>query len=167
MTDAEYPYFSGDTGDNGTCEYVAAQAVGTISSFSYATPPCASGACETQNDILLAQNLYQYGPVGIIVDASQWQDYTFGVFNNCNNDYADMDHGVQVVGWGDDSGLRHFMDESGEPMTPPHPAGTVAFWIVRNSWADSWGQSGYIDILGSEYQRNTCGISNEAIYATI
>ena len=67
MTDDEYPYESGTTGSNGTCAYVQAQATGRIKKMAFATPPCWNGTCPDQNDLLLAQNLYENGPTGIIV----------------------------------------------------------------------------------------------------
>lgn len=73
MTEDSYPYVSGDSGDSGTCAYVKSQVAANISAFTYATPPCSSGACSNQNDVLLAQNLASHGPAGIIVDASNWQ----------------------------------------------------------------------------------------------
>ena len=76
MTEDEYPYESGFNGMNGTCTYDKTKAIYSIKDWKYATPPCFNGTCTDQNDILLAQNLYEVGPVGIIVDASQWQDYT-------------------------------------------------------------------------------------------
>ena len=55
-------------------------------------------------------------------DASNWQDYTFGPFQDCASDYASMDHAVQVVGWDAD-----FERVEGAPFT-------TGMWIVRNSW---------------------------------
>lgn len=64
------------------------------------------------------------GPLIINVDASAWSAYEEGVFNGCNQN-PDIDHVVQLVGYGTDSQLGDY-------------------WIVRNSWTAGWGENGYI-----------------------
>ena len=84
---------------------------------------------------------------------SQWQDYTWGSFSDCSSAAADMDHGVQVVGFNTfNTNSTHLPN--------------VDVWLVRNSWGEDWGENGYIEFDGSVNQINTCGISNEAIYIT-
>jgi len=53
---------------------------------------------------------------------------------------ADLDHGVDLVGYGTESGTD--------------------YWIVRNSWSASWGEAGYAKILRGS---NFCGV---ALFAT-
>jgi C1A family cysteine protease len=43
------------------------------------------------------------------------------------------------------------------------PSGT-AFWSVRNSWATSWGEAGYIRLA---YGANTCGVADEATFVQV
>lgn len=148
QTEASYPYTSGLTGSAGTCAYNASDVAVKISSFVYATPAC-SGACTSQNEDLLAQNLYKSGPVSICVDASPWQTYTSGILTDaagCDATYTDLDHCVQLVGFGVDS------------------SSNTKFWSVRNSWASSWGEAGYIRLL---YGANTCGVADEATQVVI
>jgi len=65
------------------------------------------------------------GPLAISVDASTWSAYETGVFNGCNQTSPDIDHAVQLVGYGKDPVLGDY-------------------WLVRNSWSPSWGEAGYI-----------------------
>jgi cathepsin L len=61
------------------------------------------------------------GPQSITVAAEPWMSYGGGVFNGCTGSLgADLDHGVQLVGY------------------------TADYWMVRNSWGSSWGEGGYI-----------------------
>jgi cathepsin L len=79
------------------------------------------------------------GPVGITVDASQWSSYSGGVFDGCNQENPDLDHGVLLVGYGTD-------DELGD------------YWLVRNSWGPAWGEKGYIRIARTDDEENRCGV---------
>jgi len=76
------------------------------------------------------------GPLAISVDASSWGDYETGVYNGCNNTNPDIDHAVQLVGYGTDDVLGDY-------------------WLIRNSWSPAWGESGYIRIGRSS--NVTCG----------
>ena len=59
-------------------------------------------------------NAIQVGPVSITVDASKWSTYSGGVFDGCNQDSPELDHGVLLVGYGTDEDLGDY-------------------WLVRNS----------------------------------
>jgi len=67
------------------------------------------------------------GPLAINVDASDWQNYETGVFTGCNKNNSDIDHVVQLVGYGTDSKYGDY-------------------WLIRNSWSPAWGDDGYIRI---------------------
>ena len=76
--------------------------------------------------------------IAVAVDAQNWSFYTGGIFSNCG---TSLDHGVAVVGYGVDGGKD--------------------FWIIRNSWASSWGEDGYIRIARNTAVANgpgTCGV---------
>jgi len=64
------------------------------------------------------------GPVSISVDAGGqgWSYYAGGVYTDACG--FDVDHAVQLVGYGEDSGNL--------------------YWLVRNSWGSGWGEGGYI-----------------------
>ena len=78
------------------------------------------------------------GPIAVTVDASKWSDYEEGVFDGCDISNVDLDHAVQLVGYGVD---------------PTHGP----YWLIRNSWTPSWGEGGYIR-LKRHTNELVCGI---------
>jgi C1A family cysteine protease len=140
----DYPYTSGTSGQTGSCKFDKTKVVASIKGFSYATPPC-TDSCSHQDEATLAANLAQTGPVSICVYAESWMDYQSGILNsNCPNSYSSLDHCVQLVGY--------------------NKAGSIPYWIVRNSWNTNWGVNGYIYIQSGS---NLCGVADEATFATI
>mmetsp|Transcript_114556 Transcript_114556/g.334951 ORF Transcript_114556/g.334951 Transcript_114556/m.334951 type:complete len:390 (-) Transcript_114556:79-1248(-) len=112
-----------------------------VSGYSYAAPPCTEGSCEHQDLDALAAALEET-PLSVCVNAGVWNDYTGGVLtaNACGPMGADdQDHCVMAVGFN---------------ATAPKP-----YWIVRNSWASTWGNQGYIYL---EMAKNTCGLADDA-----
>jgi len=68
------------------------------------------------------------GPVAISVDATNFHLYKSGVFNGIKGKCGStINHAVTAVGYGTDAKLGNY-------------------WIVRNSWAKSFGEQGYIRI---------------------
>lgn len=107
------------------------------------TPPVATIEGYTK----LAENNYedlmnavaQVGPVAIVVDASEWHNYAGGIFNGCNQENPDLNHGVVLVGYGEES--------TGEK-----------YWLIRNSWSPSYGEYGYIRVARSDLDNELCGL---------
>lgn len=82
--------------------------------------------------------LATHGPLAVNVDASNWDDYESGVFNGCNMVNPDINHVVQLVGYGVDSTTSE------------------NYWLVRNSWGTTWGEDGYIRLLRNNSP--VCGV---------
>lgn len=84
--------------------------------------------------------LHEIGPLAVVVDASRWHPYLSGVFDGCNNSALELNHAVQLVGYGRDAALK------------------TEYWLVRNSWGPSWGEGGYIRLRrgGDESECTRC-----------
>ncbi|KAH7653593.1 Fruit bromelain protein [Dioscorea alata] len=87
-------------------------------------------------------------PVSVAIDAGGlFQFYSSGVLSpiGCGNE---LDHGVAAVGYGTTSD------------------GTK-YWIVKNSWGESWGEQGYVRMQRDvDVEGGTCGIAMLASYPT-
>jgi len=123
-----YPY----TGADGKCSMTASEEVAGIK--DYVRLP-------TNNYTALMHAVNVIGPIAISVDASKWSFYSSGVydggmFKKCG---TTIDHAVQLVGYGTD-------DQSGQD-----------YWLVRNSWGESWGEKGYIRIKRFGEGSEPCG----------
>ncbi|CAD6225735.1 unnamed protein product [Miscanthus lutarioriparius] len=84
-------------------------------------------------------------PVAVSIEAGgdNFQHYKKGVYNGpCG---TNLNHGVTVVGYGQEQ----------------EAAGGDKYWIIKNSWGESWGDGGYIkmrkDVAGKP--EGLCGIA--------
>merc|ERR1719316_2039312 len=112
-----------------------------VSGYHYATTPCTSGACTNQDLTAFAAAL-EKTPLSVCVNAGAWNDYTGGVLTaaGCGPMGAMyQDHCVMATGFNTNA--------------------TTPYWIVRNSWASTWGEEGYIYL---EMAKNTCGLADDA-----
>jgi len=128
------------TAVNGTDEMLQG-GYAKVSGYHYATTPCTSGGCTSQNLDDLKSAL-ESTPVSICVNAASWNDYTGGVLTSaaCGDMGASyQDHCVMATGF------------NSTAATP--------YWIVRNSWSNTWGINGYIYL---ELDKNTCGLADDA-----
>ena len=70
------------------------------------------------------------------VAINSWEFYRKGIYSGgCE---TDIDHGVLAVGYGRlDSGADLESIESGAEGD---------YWLIKNSWGESWGLNGYIQL---------------------
>jgi len=124
-------------GADGTCKFTAASTAGSpVTSYTDIT---------AGDESALKDAVANVGPISVAVDANMfWQLYHGGVFEPLTGCGTSLNHGVAVVGYGTDGGKD--------------------YWIVRNSWGATWGESGYMRLVAG---KNECGVANSAVYPVL
>jgi len=106
----------------------------------------ATGYIDVADEEDLADKISSVGVASVCIDASQssFHLYSGGIYDEpaCSSSW--LDHAVGCVGYGHD--------------------GDTKYWIVRNSWGEDWGESGYVRML---WKNNQCGVGTSAIIATV
>ena len=126
------------TARNGTCKY------SNMSKTSVKTTGYANVTAKSVSQMKSALSSRPLS-VSIEADTSAFGRYSSGIFNNSNCGTR-LDHATNVVGWG--------------------TSGSTDYWIMRNSWGKSWGESGYMRIAIVDGV-GICGIQKEPLYPLI
>jgi C1A family cysteine protease len=86
------------------------------------------------------------GPVSVTVDAEStpFMYYTSGIVDSSAGCGTSLDHAITAVGYGSENG--------------------VEYYIIRNSWGSSWGESGYIRLAVEESGSGVCGIQQVSVW---
>ncbi|XP_063360636.1 uncharacterized protein LOC134649735 [Cydia amplana] len=76
------------------------------------------------NEEELKKLLSNYGPLAVGLNAADFHTYHKGILepNLCKG--QDIDHGVVLVGYGEENGKQ--------------------YWLIKNSWGTVWGEEGYV-----------------------
>jgi C1A family cysteine protease len=139
VTEASYPYTSGAAGDTGSC-------LSTGTKVSAAAPKSFTDVTPKSDSAMMSALEKQ--PVAIAIEADQmaFQLYKSGVFTaECGDN---LDHGVLAVGYGTEDGTDYY--------------------LVRNSWGESWGEDGYIKLeRGVSQKTGQCGMLSEPSYPNL
>ncbi len=115
----------------------------TISHFSHCVD------VTSKNELHLQEAVFnQPVAVAIEADTTVFQFYKGGVIDS-NICGTNLDHGVLVVGWGN------------EDNTP--------YWLVKNSWGSSWGDNGYVKLRRTNSTNNSgmCGVALQPSYIVV
>jgi C1A family cysteine protease len=136
--ETDYKYTSGTSQKSGSCQKCSSAVT-------------MSGCYDVKsNDQQVLKEAVSKGPVSIAIEAdtSYFQLYSGGILTGTSCG-TNLDHGVLIVGYGDDNGQL--------------------FWLVKNSWGSTWGDEGYIKIARSEKNNDAgvCGIAMSASFPTV
>jgi len=104
-----------------------------VSSYTHVT--------ENNVDQMKAALATQPLAVSIEADKSVFQGYQSGVLDSTKCGHR-LDHAVLAVGWGTDE------------------ASGLDYWLVKNSWATTWGDQGYIKLAIVD-GAGICGVQKE------
>jgi cathepsin L len=121
-----------------TCRFKAANVGATDTGFT---------DIKSKDEDALKQAVATVGPISVAIDASHasFQLYKSGIYNEIFCSQTRLDHGVLAVGYGTDSNKD--------------------YWLVKNSWGEGWGDSGYIKMTRNK--RNQCGIATASSYPLV
>ena len=141
MLDSDYPY----TGKKQTCAKDSTKFVDMKVTGYVKLGDSVDEEFSPVDEVEMKEFLYQNGPLAIALNATPLQLYMGGIV-----DYASwlcptsgINHAVTLVGYGTQS---------------------KDYWIVKNSWGKSWGESGYFRIARG---KATCGVNYYVTSATV
>jgi C1A family cysteine protease len=120
---------------------------GTCHSSQYSGQVSVTGVHEVSaNSASALKSAIEQGPVSVTVDAEQsgFMYYTGGVVTQSQCSGTGLDHAIAAVGYGTENGQEYY--------------------IVRNSWGTSWGESGYIRIATQDSGKGVCGIQQVSVW---
>jgi len=132
---SEYPYNPDKTNDCKSCTQVA----------HFDT--CYNVKPNDQNSLKSAV-AQQPVSVAIEADTQYFQSYSGGILDSpiCG---TTLDHGVLIVGYGEENGLK--------------------YWLLKNSWSTTWGEEGYFKILRSDSSNDpgVCGVAMDPSFISV
>lgn len=136
-----YPYTSGSSAVTGSCQIGKTKIPFTITDNTVGGT--SSGMTEAQS-IAGIKTALRTSPVTIAVYASSsaFQSYKSGVLTKAQCGGTGINHAVQAVGWGIENGIE--------------------FFVIKNSWANTWGAAGFIKIA-----TDACFVSTRWSYPTV
>ena len=133
MYEADYPY----KGTKSTCKSDSSKyADFKVTGYKKLGSSWSTWSAVDEDEI--KEFLYETGPLAIALNADPLQTYTSGILDltstKCPS--SGINHAVTLVGYGTES--------------------STDYWIIKNSWGKSWGESGYFRIRRGN---GTCGVN--------
>jgi cathepsin L len=101
---------------------------------------------QPMNETRMVDVLFHVGPLNVAVAASSrdFKFYKSGILDKCG---VQLDHAVLVVGYGVENGNEYF--------------------IIKNSWGETYGENGYIRISRNRHIGGTCGVATMPSYPIV
>ena len=143
MLESDYPY----TGTDDTCKSDPSKYVDfKVTGYKKLGSTISTWSCVDEDQI--KEFLYETGPLAIALNADYLSAYTGGIIDYTSSKcpYSGINHAVTLVGYG------------------TYASSSMDYWIVKNSWGKSWGESGYFRIRRGN---GTCGVNCYITTATV
>ena len=150
---------------DGAFKYVIEHGQCALSSYPYTSGTGESGSCKTScssvahlskcsdvkpNDQISLKGAVAQQPVSIAIEADTkyFQSYSIGILTSTSCG-TNLDHGVLIVGYGEENGIK--------------------YWLVKNSWSNTWGDNGYVKIARSDSTNDAgiCGIGMQPSFPSV
>ncbi|UJR07000.1 hypothetical protein I4U23_011289 [Adineta vaga] len=127
-----------------TYPYNAKENTCTFNTSNVIVKVCGYVELPSGNETALQQATAFIGPIATSVDAghTSFQLYKSGVYDEpqCRPDFPD--HGIFVIGYGNESGKD--------------------YWLLKNSWTTDWGEKGYVKMVRNK--NNQCAVATQPSY---
>ena len=135
MTDADYPY----VGYKQSCQKDPSKYI-DMKVTGYKKLGSSTSTWSPVDEDEIKEFLYETGPLAIALNANPLQTYTGGILDKTSSQcpVSGINHAVTMVGYGHDD------------------ASDKDYWIVKNSWGETWGEKGYFRIKRGS---GTCGVN--------
>ena len=119
------------------CKFDASKAVGSVKGYI-------RNVENSEED--LKEKIGTLGPASVNINAhpADFHSYSEGIYNNPECWPLAIDHSVGCVGYGSEK--------------------NTAYWILRNSWGEVWGEKGYMRLARNA--GNLCSVATEAYFVT-
>ncbi|KAH6811910.1 Papain family cysteine protease [Perilla frutescens var. frutescens] len=96
----------------------------------------------------IAANLVKNGPLAVGMNADFLQTYVRGISCPYICSKRHLNHGALLVGYGRQASYY------------PNQLKETAYWMMKNSWGENWGENGYYRICRDNIYRNVCGVNS-------